>query len=245
MTGIDLNLDPTEWQQRMLDILGWAPVDIDREFQGGRLLMTSLIKHITNLLLITDASCEVDIQQRVYLYLLWITSGNKVKLMYLNLLADLSKVGQYAWGVATLAILYQYLCRTSQKGIRVIGGFLPLLQVWIYERILPLKPRRDPNLLVNKWLISILPGPPCARVWSNGLCHDTEEPYLLYLFCDQLDLLIEHQFVWKPYSPDVFSKLLDYCVNSSSVWRASVPIIAWDAVEWHYPDRVLRQFGLI
>ncbi|KAF3647579.1 hypothetical protein FXO38_18612 [Capsicum annuum] len=114
-------------------------------------------------------------------------------LMYLYLLANLSKVGQYALGAAKLAILYRYLYRASKKGIRVIGGFLPLLQVWIYERILPLRPRRDPNLLVDEWLISILPGPPCARVWSNGLSHDTKVPHLLYLFLDQLNLLIEHQ----------------------------------------------------
>ncbi|KAM3319521.1 hypothetical protein P3S67_006721 [Capsicum chacoense] len=163
--------------------------------------MTSLIKHITNLPLITDASSEIDVQQQVRLYLLWIiggmlavdTSGNKVKLMYLHLLTDLSKVGQYAWGAATLAILYRYLCRASQKRIRVIDDFLPLLQVWIYERILPLRSRRDPDLLVDEWLISILPGPPRARVWSNGLCNDTEAPHLLYLFRDQLDLLMDHQ----------------------------------------------------
>ncbi|KAM3326454.1 hypothetical protein P3S67_001580 [Capsicum chacoense] len=201
VTEIDLTLDPADWQTRMVDLLGWAPIDINREYQGGRLLMTSLIKHITNLPLITNASSEIDVQQRVRLYLLWIiggmlaidTSGNKVKLMYLHLLTDLSKVGQYAWGAATLAILYRYLCRASQKRIRVIGDFLSLLQVWIYERILPLRQRRDPDLLVDEWLISILPGPPRAHVWSNGLCHDTEAPYLLYLFRDQLDLLMEHQ----------------------------------------------------
>ncbi|KAM3266272.1 hypothetical protein P3L10_003266 [Capsicum annuum] len=53
------------------------------------------------------------------------------------------------------------------------------------------------------------------------------------------------QFVWQPYSPDVFATLPDYCVNDSTVWRAIVPVIAWDVVEWHYPDRVLRQFELI
>ncbi|KAF3669494.1 hypothetical protein FXO38_07558 [Capsicum annuum] len=105
---------------------------------------------------------------------------------------DLSKVGQYAWGAATLAILYRYLCRTSQKGIRVIGGF------YLYFR-----PQRDPDLLVDEWLISILPGPPRAR----------------------------------PYSLDIFATLPDYCMNDSNVWRAIVPEIAWDAVEWHYPDR--------
>ncbi|KAM3340120.1 hypothetical protein P3S68_029990 [Capsicum galapagoense] len=172
-------------------------------------------------------------------------SGNKVKLMYLHFLTDLSKVDQYVWGAATLAILYQYLCHASQKGIRVIGGFLYLLQVWIYERIFPLLPQRDPDLLVDEWLISILPGPPRACVWFNGLCHDTEAPHLLYLFHDQLDLLIEHQFVWQPYSPDVFATLSNYCMNGSGVWCAIVPVIAWDTVEWHYPDRVLRQFELI
>ncbi|KAF3655621.1 hypothetical protein FXO37_15849 [Capsicum annuum] len=112
VTGIDLTLDPADWQTRMIDLFGWTPIDINRDFQGGRLLMTSLIKHITNLPLITDASSEIDVQQR-------------------------------------------------------------------------------------------------------------------------------------PYSPDVSATLPDYCMNGSSVWHAIVSVIAWDAVESHYPDRVLRQFGLI
>ncbi|PHU04487.1 hypothetical protein BC332_25309 [Capsicum chinense] len=56
-----------------------------------------------------------------------------------------------------------------------------------------IRPRRDPDLLVDEWLISILPRPPHARVWSNGLCHNTEATHLLYFFRDQLDLLMEHQ----------------------------------------------------
>ncbi|KAF3655894.1 hypothetical protein FXO38_14459 [Capsicum annuum] len=150
------------------------------------------------------------------------TSSNKVQFMYLHLLANLPKVCQYASGATTLAILYRYLCRASQKGIRVIGGF------YLYFR-----PQRDPNLLVDDWLISILPGPPRARVWSNGLSHDTKAPHLLYLFRDQLDLLIEHQL----YSPDIFATIPDYCVNGFSVWHTIIPIIAGDAVEWHYPDK--------
>ncbi|KAF3678388.1 hypothetical protein FXO38_03270 [Capsicum annuum] len=112
VTGIDLTLDPVDWQTRMIDLFGWTPIDINRDFQGGRLLMTSLIKHITNLPLITDASSEIDVQQR-------------------------------------------------------------------------------------------------------------------------------------PYSPDVSATLPNYCMNGSSVWHAIVSVIAWDAVESHYLDRVLRQFGLI
>lgn len=61
----DLTLNPTKWQTSMVDLLGWASIDIDREF------------------------------------------------------ANLSKVGQYSWVAATLAILYGYLCRASQKGIRI------------------------------------------------------------------------------------------------------------------------------
>ena len=33
------------------------------------------------------------------------------------------------------------------------------------------------------------------------------------------------------------------CTVGHDIWTARVPLICFDVVEWHLPDRVLRQFG--
>ena len=52
------------------------------------------------------------------------------------------------------------------------------------------------------------------------------------------------QFVWEPYTPTVMAALPQICVVGSVVWFAVVPLICFHVVEWHQPDRVLRQYGL-
>ncbi|XP_040863880.1 uncharacterized protein [Glycine max] len=51
-------------------------------------------------------------------------------------------------------------------------------------------------------------------------------------------------FVWEPYTPTVMAALPQICVVGSVVWFAVVPLICFHVVEWHQPDRVLRQYGL-
>jgi Plant mobile domain len=53
------------------------------------------------------------------------------------------------------------------------------------------------------------------------------------------------QFVWRPYDDEAVAALIpEYCLLNKNVWRASVPILCMHVVEWHHPDRVLRQFGM-
>ncbi|MFQ6653057.1 hypothetical protein Gotur_024644, partial [Gossypium turneri] len=49
-------------------------------------------------------------------------NNNKVHLMYLPLLADLSSVRSYSWGSAVLAVLYRELCRTTNPDVVDMGG---------------------------------------------------------------------------------------------------------------------------
>lgn len=52
------------------------------------------------------------------------------------------------------------------------------------------------------------------------------------------------QFRWIPF-PEVYVKLLDpRYLHGSDIWRCVVPLICWEIVELHLPDRVMRQFGL-
>ncbi|MFQ6635863.1 hypothetical protein Gotur_010763 [Gossypium turneri] len=63
-------------------------------------------------------------------------NNNKVHLMYLPLLADLSSVSSYSWGSAVLAVLYQELCRTTNPDVVDMDGCHTLLQSWALYRSL-------------------------------------------------------------------------------------------------------------
>ncbi|MQM07754.1 hypothetical protein Taro_040593 [Colocasia esculenta] len=61
------------------------------------------------------------------------TRGDPVSCRCLPLLEDLSSVGNYAWGAALLAHLFDSLGTTSR--VTRVAGFLPLLQVWAYHHL--------------------------------------------------------------------------------------------------------------
>ncbi|KAJ0090197.1 hypothetical protein Patl1_14730 [Pistacia atlantica] len=50
--------------------------------------------------------------------------------------------------------------------------------------------------------------------------------------------------IWQPYTSELLVSPVDVCVRDQHVWRTIAPLICFDIVEWHHPDRVLRQFGL-
>ena len=62
-------------------------------------------------------------------------SGNRVHLMYLQLLANLNQVWKYNWGSACLGFLYKELCRATIGVTHDIGGCLMLLQSWAWYRL--------------------------------------------------------------------------------------------------------------
>ncbi|MFQ6654101.1 hypothetical protein Gotur_025208 [Gossypium turneri] len=62
-------------------------------------------------------------------------NGDKVHLMYLPLLADLSTVSSYSWGFAVLAVLYRELCRATNPDAVDMGECLILLQSWALYRM--------------------------------------------------------------------------------------------------------------
>ncbi|KAH1210792.1 Serine/threonine-protein phosphatase 7 long form [Glycine max] len=51
-------------------------------------------------------------------------------------------------------------------------------------------------------------------------------------------------FLWEPYTTTVLSMLPPICLVGTVAWCAVVPLICFHVVEWHQPDRVLRQFGM-
>ncbi|MQL73380.1 hypothetical protein Taro_005710 [Colocasia esculenta] len=61
------------------------------------------------------------------------TRGDPVGCRCLPLLEDLSSVGNYAWGAALLAHLFDSLGTSSRE--TGVAGFFPLLQVWVYYHL--------------------------------------------------------------------------------------------------------------
>ena len=56
--------------------------------------------------------------------------------------------------------------------------------------------------------------------------------------------LLFSQMVWQPYSAELVASLPQYCRAGQGTWMARCPLILYAIVEWHHPDRVLRQFGM-
>ena len=51
------------------------------------------------------------------------------------------------------------------------------------------------------------------------------------------------QIVWEPYTHTLGSLPANYTAGQH-IWRAEVPLIYFWIVEWHHPERVLRQFRM-
>ncbi|KAH1213268.1 Protein MAIN-LIKE 1 [Glycine max] len=60
-------------------------------------------------------------------------SATNVHVVYLEALRDLSMIERYAWGVAALVHMYDQLNNASMSHSRQLGGYITLLQCWIYK----------------------------------------------------------------------------------------------------------------
>ena len=49
---------------------------------------------------------------------------------------------------------------------------------------------------------------------------------------------------WQPYTVAKMDALPDICRDSQVIWHSLCPLICFDIVEFHLPDRVMCQFGL-
>ncbi|KAH1193787.1 Serine/threonine-protein phosphatase 7 long form [Glycine max] len=144
-------------------------------------------------------------------------SSSRVSLRYLQFLRDFEQCSTYAWGLAVLAYLYREMCSATNYKVKSIG-----------ERCTTLAPKRTPPVIENK---------PLGHRWlRRGNQHIGNDD--LRVFRHKLDLMKQHEFVWEPYTPTVMAALPPICVF------AVVPLICFHVVEWHHPDRVLRQYGL-
>ncbi|KAL5134189.1 Serine/threonine-protein phosphatase 7 long form [Glycine soja] len=161
-------------------------------------------------------------------------SSSKVSLRYLQFLRDFEQCSTYAWGPAVLAYLYREMCSATDYKIKSIGGMCILIQMWAWERCTTLASKRTPPIMENK---------PLGHRWlRRGNQHIGNDD--LIVFRRKLDIMKRHEFLWEPYTATVMSMLPPICLVGSMAWCAVVPLICFHVVEWHQPDRVLRQFGM-
>ncbi|RVW50294.1 Serine/threonine-protein phosphatase 7 long form-like [Vitis vinifera] len=140
-------------------------------------------------------------------------------------------------GLIVLAHLYRELCRASLDGATDIAGCVTLLHCGLGET-----PRGSPRF----WSTT---SPPAAQhlehdaaddLPAEQLDHGLQDEALLHegLPADPLGCFMGalHGRLSCPSSDDISSRPGDLATMS--------PLICFDIVEWHRPERVLRQFGL-
>nr|KYP69594.1 Serine/threonine protein phosphatase 7 long form isogeny [Cajanus cajan] len=82
-------------------------------------------------------------------------------------------------------------------------------------------------------------------VWNRALHKPKEEKKdKIVKYRKYFDRLKRGDFVWQPYL-ELLPTLPPYCFEDSQVWRSTVPLINFHIVEYHYADRVMRQFGMV
>ncbi|KAH1254751.1 Serine/threonine-protein phosphatase 7 long form [Glycine max] len=229
------NLD---WADLCEELLGVRPQE--GELEGSVVKLSWLAHHFSHINI--DEGNVEQLQRFTRAWILRFIGGvlfvnkssSRVSLRYLQFLRDFEQCSTYAWGPAVLAYLYREMCSATDYKVKSIGGMCILIQMWAWEQCTTLAPKRTPPVIENK---------PLGHRWlRRGNQHIGNDD--LRVFRRKLDLMKRHEFVWEPYTATVMGALPPICVVGSVAWFAVVPLICFHVVEWHQPDKVLRQFGL-
>ena len=135
------------WAAECQSLLGIATNAV--VLKGQRILINKLLEKIDQGL--PDGAAEVVVHQYAWCYILALLadtifadkSGDRVHMMWLQMLTNLRDPSQYSWGSACLAWLYRKLYRAIDRGASKIGGALLLVQYWAWVRFHFLCPRMD------------------------------------------------------------------------------------------------------
>ncbi|XP_073099005.1 uncharacterized protein [Elaeis guineensis] len=232
-----------DWEQLCMELLGQAPDQV----KGGCVKIDWLYQHF-HATPIDAEQAQIEFAARAYIMyqigcsLFPDPSGNRVHLKYLVLLRDFDMCGQMAWGAAALAYLYRELGKASLVGKAECCGFLTLLQIWAWEHLHVGCPLR----LEHSQGDGNLDDKPLGSRWNVPLrCFENVRTSDIKFYRKELDTQMESQVIWDPYTPELMARLPAYCIAGSEVWRSRVPLICYEIVEMHVPDRVLRQFGML
>ncbi|CDP03974.1 unnamed protein product [Coffea canephora] len=240
VTLIHVKRSPLQRKHLVQEVLGFWPED--NCFREGRLKMSSMYARLGTQLP-PDAPDEMVRQYARMCILILLggllfadSCGNVVSLNWLDYVRDLEAMSKYSWGSAVLACLYSRMCHASHVGQNTTGGPYLLLQLWAWERIPTIRPDVSLQRLTGDY--------PRGGRWSAERTGVDPPSQDVSYYREQLSLLRMDQFIWMPYPDDVLASLPEYCRRGARIWRARVPLIFWHIVEFYFPDRVLRQFGM-
>ncbi|XP_010519612.1 PREDICTED: serine/threonine-protein phosphatase 7 long form homolog [Tarenaya hassleriana] len=157
------------------------------------------------------------------------TDPSKISVDYLLFFEDFEKAGKYAWGAAALAFLYRQIGNASQRSQSIIGGCLTLLQCWSYFHLDIDRPKRTPHQF------------PLALLWKGR--QQSRSKNDLFKYRKALDDLDPSHVSWCPYGGDLDIVRTSF-KDSIILGRSRTRLIGPKVVEWHFPDRCMRQFGM-
>ncbi|MED6187822.1 hypothetical protein PIB30_116749 [Stylosanthes scabra] len=170
-------------------------------------------------------------------YLMTDKSSSLVHIRWLPLLADFNRCRQLSWGAAVLAWTYHSLCSATHRNVTDIAGCIPLLMSWIYHRFPKLGPSdRD-----------VATFPLAVRLIGLGQQSRDRREVRMLRWRYKLDTMGLDQFRWTPYDvPELQALSPDWLrsVHEIHTWRAVVPLVCFNFVEFHHVDRVKKQLGL-
>ncbi|XP_028055711.1 protein MAIN-LIKE 1-like [Camellia sinensis] len=153
-------------------------------------------------------------------------SDGRVLVVYLGLLMDLGSIHTYAWGAAALAFLYRQLGYASCSGVKQMGGYMTLLEAWIYEHFRAFRPHQ--NMGYNEDM-------PHMYHWASRREAGSFIDHLKS-FRAELDSLVA--------TDDPYHSCRDqHPCNPVTFCHGCLKCL--DVVEPYHPDRVLRQFGKV
>ncbi|KAI0498363.1 hypothetical protein KFK09_021604 [Dendrobium nobile] len=187
---------------------------------------------------------EMDFWRHVRAYILFLlgchllpdTSGSEIHLQYLPLMEDIAIFRTYSLGGAVLAHLYRELSEATRPKRANIAGCIHLLQIWAWEHLHVGRPQLHVPFPVQ------LDGLSVGIRWNEERLREVPVGNVM-TYRDELDGLLESQVIWEPYTAEIRAQVPEICTSGQDTWLSRVPLISWKRVEWHLPDRVLRQFG--
>ncbi|KAH1233088.1 Protein MAIN-LIKE 2 [Glycine max] len=162
------------WDELCHELVGEVPPE--NACKGAALKLTWLLNMLCAPLPKEPTTHQLQCRCRAYIMymiggaLITDKYGNRVHLMYLNLLHDLNNTKKYSWGSACLANLYRELCRASLEVGKSMGGCVILLQSWAWYRmpfIAPRVPRPETTF-------------PLAKRWSGGRLEYRATPHAVH-----------------------------------------------------------------
>ncbi|KAH9608613.1 hypothetical protein KSS87_000731 [Heliosperma pusillum] len=226
-----------------------------KAIKGSKLKLTWLHDNFQN---VANINSQYQLHCHVRAYLLYLfgallfpdKSGSTVSLIYLPLLENLDQIDDISWGSGVLACLYRNLCKATKVDCFEIAGPLLLLQLWSWERVSIGRPdivrSRVPRQAGVAYPLGsqVLTGvDPLGCKWLRVQRGFKDHRLGLVVIRDLLDKMVELQFVWQPYTPSVVQHLSPICVQDQVEWTVIAPLICFEMVEWHFPNRCTRQFG--